>query len=334
MTAAIIVRRIIARPMLGVLIIISMIVTSLNVAGAASSYPNRPIRIIVPFPAGGLNDSVARIIQPSLQEKLGQPVIIENRTGASGIVGSDAVAKAAPDGYTLLVVASSHTVSPATNAKLPYDTERDFAPISLLVRDPLLFVVSNAVQAKTLSAFIALAKSEPAKINYATPGTASQSHLVTELLSQRAGIKMVEVPYRGGAPVVLALISGEVQFAVLSTQLSAPQLQSGKLRAIASGGRMRDPNFPDLPTLNESGFPGMEALQWVGILAPAGTPKDVVSRLNSALRSILTNPDIVSKLAVQGMTAAASSPKEFQTLIAAEIREWKDVARKAGMSPQ
>ena len=322
------------KSMLCVLVFFSAVVASLSVAGAASSYPNRLIRIIVPFPAGGLNDNVARVIQPSLQEELGQPVIIENRTGASGIVGTDAVAKAAPDGYTLLVVASSHTVSPATNAKLPYNTERDFAPISLVVRDPLLFVVSNIVQAKTLSAFIALAKSEPGKINYATPGTASQSHLVTELLSQRAGIKMLEVPYRGGAPAMLALISGEVQFAVLSTQLSAPQIQSGKVRALASGGRMRDRNFPDLPTLNESGFPGMEALQWVGILAPVGTPKDTILRLNSALRRILGKPDIVSKLAAQGMTAAASSPEEFQTLISAEIREWKDVAQKAGMSPQ
>ena len=293
-----------------------------------------PVRIIVPFSAGGLNDNVARVIQPSLQEELGQPVIIENRTGASGIVGTDAVAKAAPDGYTLLVVASSHTVSPATNAKLPYNTERDFAPISLLVRDPLLFVVGNSVHANTLSAFIALAKSEPGKINYATPGTASQSHLVTELLSQRAGIKMLEVPYRGGAPAMLALISGEVQFAVLSTQLSAPQIKSGKVRALASGGRMRDRNFPDLPTLNKSGFSGMEALQWVGILAPVGTPKDTILRLNSALRRILGKPDIVSKLAAQGMTAAASSPEEFQTLISSEIREWKDVAQKAGMSPQ
>ena len=322
------------KSMLRVLVIFSAVVASLSVVGAASSYPNRLIRIIVPFPAGGLNDNVARVIQPSLQEELGQSVIIENRTGASGIVGTDAVAKAAPDGYTLLVVASSHTVSPATNAKLPYNTERDFAPISLVVRDPLLFVVSNDVQAKTLSAFIALAKSEPGKINYATPGTASQSHLVTELLSQRAGIKMLEVPYRGGAPAMLALISGEVQFAVLSTQLSAPQIQSGKVRALASGGRMRDRNFPDLPTLNESGFPGMEALQWVGILAPVGTPKDTILRLNSALRRILGKPDIVSKLAAQGMTAAASSPEEFQTLISAEIREWKDVAQKAGMSPQ
>lgn len=323
-----------AKSILRFLVVFSAVVASLSVASAANSYPTRLIRIVVPFPAGGLNDNVARIIQPSLQKELGQTVIIENRTGASGIVGSDAVAKSAPDGYTLLIVASSHTVTPATNAKLPYDTERDFAPISLLVRDPLLFVVSNTVQAKNLSAFIALAKSEPAKINYATPGTASQSHLVTELLSQRAGIKMVEVPYRGGAPAVLALISGEVQFAVLSTQLSAPQLQSGKIRAIASGGRMRDPHFPDLPTLNESGFPNVEALQWVGILASAGTPKDVTLRLNSALRRILGNPDIVSKLAIQGMTAAPSSPEEFQTLISAEIREWKDVAHKAGMSPQ
>ena len=322
------------KSMLCVLVFFSAVVASLSVAGATSSYPNRLIRIIVPFPAGGLNDNVARVIQPSLQEELGQSVIIENRTGASGIVGTDAVAKAAPDGYTLLVVASSHTVSPATNAKLPYNTERDFAPISLVVRDPLLFVVSNTVQAKTLSAFIALARSEPGKINYATPGTASQSHLVTELLSQRAGIKMLEVPYRGGAPAMLALISGEVQFAVLSTQLSAPQIQSGTVRALASGGQMRDRNFPDLPTLNESGFPGMEALQWVGILAPVGTPKDTILRLNSALRRILGKPDIVSKLAAQGMTAAASSPEEFQTLISAEIREWKDVAQKAGMSPQ
>jgi tripartite-type tricarboxylate transporter receptor subunit TctC len=322
------------KSMLRVLVIFSAVVASLSVAGAASSYPDRLIRIIVPFPAGGLNDNVARVIQPSLQEELGQPVIIENRTGASGIVGTDAVAKAAPDGYTLLVVASSHTVSPTTNAKLPYNTERDFAPISLVVRDPLLFVVSNIVQAKTLSAFIALAKSEPGKINYATPGTASQSHLVTELLSQRAGIKMLEVPYRGGAPAMLALISGEVQFAVLSTQLSAPQIQSGKVRALASGGRMRDRNFLNLPTLNESGFPGMEALQWVGILAPVGTPKDTISRLNSALRRILGKPDIVSKLAAQGMTAAASSPEEFQTLISAEILEWKDMAQKAGMSPK
>lgn len=317
-----------------IFVIVAAVIASLGSAFAATSYPNRVIRIIVPFPPGGLNDNVARIIQPSLQEELGQPIVIENRAGASGIVGTAAVAKSAPDGYTLLVVASSHTVAPVTNANLPYDTERDFAPISVLVRDPLLFVVSNSVSAKTLPDFIALAKSHPAKINYATPGTASQSHLVTELLSQRAGIKMIEVPYRGGAPAVLALISGEVQFAVLSTQLSAPQIRSGKIRAIASGGRKRDPKFPNLATLSESGFPGLEALQWVGILAPAGTPKDAISRLNAALQRILSRPDVVTKLAAQGVTAAASSPEEFQKLISTEIQEWQGVAQRAGLSPR
>ena len=317
-----------------IFVIVAAVIASLGSAFAATSYPNRVIRIIVPFPPGGLNDNVARIIQPSLQEELGQPIVIENRAGASGIVGTAAVAKSAPDGYTLLVVASSHTVAPVTNANLPYDTERDFAPISVLVRDPLLFVVSNSVSAKTLPEFIALAKSHPAKINYATPGTASQSHLVTELLSQRAGIKMIEVPYKGGAPAVLALISGDVQFAVLSTQLSAPQIRSGKIRAIVSGGRKRDPKFPNLPTLSESGFPGLEALQWVGILAPAGTPKDAISRLNAALQRILSRPDVVTKLAAQGVTAAASSPEEFQELISTEIQEWQGVAQRAGLSPR
>ena len=247
-----------------IFVIVATVIASLGSAFAATSYPNRVVRIIVPFPPGGLNDNVARIIQPSLQEELGQPIVIENRAGASGIVGTAAVAKSAPDGYTLLVVASSHTVAPVTNANLPYDTERDFAPISVLVRDPLLFVVSNSVLAKTLPEFIALAKSHPAKINYATPGTASQSHLVTELLSQRAGIKMIEVPYKGGAPAVLALISGDVQFAVLSTQLSAPQIRSGKIRAIASGGRNARPQVSESADAKRIWLPrsGSVAVGW------------------------------------------------------------------------
>ena len=317
--------------MLCIVVVAATIITSLGSTLAGTSYPNRAIHIIVPFPAGGLNDNVARIIQPALQEALGQPIVIENRTGASGIVGTAAVAKSIPDGYTLLIVASSHTVSPVTNATLPYDTEHDFAPISILVRDPFLFVVSNSVPARTLPEFIEYAKSHPGKINYATPGTASQSHLVTELLSQRAGINMLEVPYRGGAPAVLGLISGDVQFAVLSTQLSAPHIQSGKVRAIASGGRTRDAHFPDLPTLGESGFPNMEVLQWVGMLAPAGTPQDVIVQVNSALQTILNKPDVAAKLAAQGVSAASSSPEEFQTLILAEIREWREVAQRAAL---
>ena len=233
-------------------------------AARADDYPSRAIRIIVPFPPGGLNDNVARIVQPYLSQKLGQPVVVENKSGASGIIGTDAVAKAAPDGYTLAVVASSK------------------------------------VQAKTLKDFVALAKTQPGKLTYATPGTDSQSHFVTELFDSRAGIKMVQVPYRGGAPSILSLISGETDFGVLSTQLSGPQIKAGKLVALASGGDARSPHFPDVPTLAESGYANFEALQWVGMLAPAKTPKDVISKLNGALRDILAMPEVKARFDAQG----------------------------------
>ena len=311
------------------------ILAVLAVASAAQAqpYPNRVIRIVVPFPPGGLNDNVARIVQPFLQEELGQPIVIENRSGASGIVGTDYVAKSPPDGYTVAVVASSHSVTPATNTKLPYDTVQDLAAVSLLVRDPFLFIVGDQVPAKTLAEFVALAKSQPGKLNYSTPGTASQSRFVTELFDERAGIKMTEIPYRGGAPAMLALLSGEAQFAVLSTQLSSPQVAAGKVRALASGGRVRDAHFPNVPTLAESGFPGLEALQWVGMLAPAKTPNDVIARLNGALQKILARPDVIEKFTAQGVTATSSAPQEFQTLIETEVKQWTEVAQKSGAPP-
>jgi tripartite-type tricarboxylate transporter receptor subunit TctC len=304
----------------------------LSLQASADTYPSRVIRIVVPFPPGGLNDNVARIVQPYLQQKLGQPVIIDNRPGASGIVGTELVAKAPPDGYTVLMVASSHAVTPATNAKLPYDTEHDLAAVGLLARDPLLFVVGDAVQAKTLQEFVALAKAQPGKLTYATPGTDSQSHFVTELFSLRAGIKMLEVPYRGGAPSVLSLISNETQFGVLSTQLSAPQIKAGKLRALASGADERNAHFPDVPTLREAGYPDVDAVQWVGMLAPGKTPKEIIAKLNDALREALSTADVKSKLDLQGVTAASTTPEEFQGMIEAEIKQWRDVGRQAGIA--
>ncbi|HEY4141107.1 MAG TPA: tripartite tricarboxylate transporter substrate binding protein [Pseudolabrys sp.] len=302
-------------------------------AAQAQTYPNRVIRIIVPFPAGGLNDNVARIVQPFLQEELGQAVIIENRSGASGIVGTDYVAKSPPDGYTVAVVASSHSVTPATSAKLPYDTVQDLTAVSLLVRDPFLFIVGDQVPAKTMTELVALAKAQPGKLNYSTPGTASQTHFVVELFDERAGIKMTEIPYRGGAPAMLALLSGEVQFSALSTQLSSPQIAGGKVRALASGGRERDAHFPNVPTLAESGFPGFEALQWVGMLAPAKTPKDVIAKLNGALQKILARPDVKEKFTAQGVTATSSTPQEFQTLIETEVKQWLEVSQRTGAPP-
>ena len=300
---------------------------------AADAYPSRPIHIVVPFPPGGLNDTIVRIMQPYLQQKLGQPIVIDNRQGASGMIGTEQVAKAAPDGYTLLVVASSHTVAPATNAHMAFDTEHDLAAVSLLVRDPLMFVASAKAGAKTLADFVALAKSKPGKLNYGTPGNDSQSHFVTELFDQQAGISMVQVAYRGGAPMVLSLISGETDFGVLSMQLSEPQIKAGKLIPLASGGKQRTSQFPDVPTLSEAGYPQVEALQWDGMLAPAKTPANVIAKLNGVLREVLGSPDVQQKLAAQGTTAAPTSPEEFQNLVSTEIKRWKEVAKAANIHP-
>jgi tripartite-type tricarboxylate transporter receptor subunit TctC len=300
----------------------------------AQNFPNHTIRIIVPFPPGGLNDTAARLLQPQLEKALGQPVIIDNRPAASGIVGTDAVAKAPPDGHTLLMVASSHTVIPATNSKLPYDAERDFAPVAMVGKNPLLFVINAKVAAKSLGEFIALAKADPGKLNYATPGAASQSHLVTELFDQRAGIKMQHVPYRGGAPAIMSVVAGETQFAVISPLASLPHIQSGMLRAIAAGSRTRDAQFPDLPTVAESGLPDFEAIQWVGLLTTAGTPKEIVDRLNAEVNRAIRDPDTIAKLAAQGVSPAGGTPAEFQALIATEIRNWTEVARAASIKAE
>jgi tripartite-type tricarboxylate transporter receptor subunit TctC len=261
-------------------------------------------------------------------------VIIDNRPAASGIVGTDAVAKAPPDGHTLLMVASSHTVVPATNSKLPYDAERDFAPIAMVGQNPLLFVVNAKVAAKTLPEFVALAKANPGKLNYATTGAASQSHLVTALFDQKAGITMQHVPYRGGAPAILSVVQGDTQFAVISPLASLPHIQSGALRPIAAGSLMRDAQFPDLPTVAEAGYPDFEAIQWVGLLTTAGTPKEIVERLNAEVNRALRDPDMIAKLAVQGISPAGGTPADFQKIIAGEIRRWTDVAHSANIKAE
>src|SRR5712671_3609523 len=229
---------------------------------AAQPYPSHPLRLIVPFAPGGLNDTTARLLQPHLEKALGHPVVIDNRPAASGIVGTDAVAKAPPDGHTLLMVASSHTVVPATNSKLPYDTERDFAPVAMVGKNPLLFVINAKVPAKTLGEFVALAKASPGKLNYATPGAATQTRFVTELWSGRAGIKMQHIPYRGGAPAVQSVIAGQTEFTALSPLVSLPHIEAGSVRALAVSSLARYPQLPDVPTVAESGFPDFEALQW------------------------------------------------------------------------
>jgi tripartite-type tricarboxylate transporter receptor subunit TctC len=300
----------------------------------ANAYPNRPVRLIVPFAAGGLNDVVARLIGPYLERSFGQPFIVENRPAASGIVGTDATAKATPDGHTLLMVASSFTVVPATHSKLPYDPERDLAPIAMVAKNSLLFLVNPKVPANSLAQFVAFAKANPGKLNYASPGAATQTHLVIELFSRKADIKLQHIPYRGGAPAMTAMVAGETQFTAISTLLSLPQIQTGALRAIATGSLSRDAQLPDLPTVAEQGFPGFEAIQWIGLLTTAGTPKDIIERINAELNRALRDPDLIAKFAQHGLSPAGGTPADFQRTIATDLKNWTETARGANITAE
>lgn len=301
---------------------------------SAQTYPTHTVRLVVPFPAGGSNDVMARIIAPHLEKALGQNVIVENRPAAAGQVGADAVAKATPDGHTLLLIASSFTVTPALNAKLPYNTEKDFAPISLINTNAMIFFVNPKVPANTLKEFVELAKKEPGKYNYASPGVGSQTHLTIELLSRRYGIKLVHVPYRGGAPATQAMISGESQFTMLAPNVLFPHIEAGTLRPIASGAPKRHPRLPNVPTTAELGMGDIKAVQWVGVLTTAGTPKPVVDRLSQELNRIIHLPDVTALLEKQGVTPTGSTPEEFHKLISTEIKQWTEVAREANIKLQ
>jgi tripartite-type tricarboxylate transporter receptor subunit TctC len=229
---------------------------------------------------------------------------------------------------------TTHTVNPAVNAKLPYDTERDLAPIVLIGKSPLLFIVNPKVPAKTLSEFVTLAKQNPGKFNYGTPGAASQAHLLVALWSKLAGIEMQHIPYRGGAPAVLGTVTGEVQLTLMSPLASLAQINAGSLRPLATGSVERDPHFPDLPSIAESGFPGFEAVAWVGLFTTAGTPAEIVGRLNAEVNRIIRLPGTAMKFDEQGMTPAGGSATEFGAFISGELRRWKDAARAANVSAE
>ena len=315
-------------------VLAALLIALAPVTAPAQDYPNRPIRLIVPFAAGGLNDVVARLVGPYLERALGQPVVIDNRPAAGGMVGTDAVAKAPPDGYSLLMVASSFAIIPATRAQMPYDAERDLAPIVLVAKNSLLFLVNPKVPATSLAEFVALAKAEPGKFNYASPGAATQTSLVIELFSRKAGIKLQHIPYRGGAPAMTAMVAGETQLTAISTLLSLPQLQAGALRAIATGSLTREPQLPDLPTVAEQGYPGFEAIQWIGLLTTAGTPPAIVERINAEVNRALRDPDLIAKFAQQGIAPAGGTAAEFARTIATDLRNWTETARAANIKAE
>jgi tripartite-type tricarboxylate transporter receptor subunit TctC len=297
----------------------------------ADNYPNRPIRIAVPTAAGSSPDILARLLQPYLERSFGQPIIIDNRAGASTMIGTEAVAKAAADGYTLLIVNTTFTVNGALNSEMSFDPAKDLAPIAVLMKNPLLFATNAKLPARSLAEFVALAKAQPGKFNYGTSGASTQAHLLIEMWAARAGIKMQHIPYRGAAPAALSVATGETQLVLLSPLSIWAQIESGLVRALATGGLARDPKLPDLPTAAESGFPGFEAVQWAGLLASGGTPKKVIERINIEVNRALRDPDLIEKLAQQGTTAVGGTVEEFRTLISTEIKNWAETARQAGI---
>jgi tripartite-type tricarboxylate transporter receptor subunit TctC len=299
------------------------------VAQDAKDYPTKPIRVIVPYPPGGGTDVVARIIADPLAAALGQPIIIDNRGGAAGNLGTDIAAKAAPDGYTILLTLSSHTINPRLYDKLPFDVERDFAPISLVALSPQILVAHPSVPANNIRELIALAKAEPGKLNFASVGTGSPGHIAGELFKLKTGVDMVHVPYKGGGPAVTDTLGGQVQLLFVTLPAAMQHVKAGRLKALAVTSDKRSLAAPDIPTIAESGVPDCVVNSWYGALAPAKTPPAIIARLQAAFAKVLATPEVKDKLFAQGAEAAPSSSADFERRIHDELKQWEYVIREA-----
>ncbi|MGZ5093515.1 MAG: tripartite tricarboxylate transporter substrate binding protein [Burkholderiales bacterium] len=303
-----------------------------GVSGAcAQDYPNRPVRYIVPQASGGSSDTLARMITHRVGEGLGRQLVVDNRPGATGIIGAEVVAKANPDGYTLLQAATSHATNPAMQTKLPYDSVRDFAPISLLSQQPNIFIVHPSVPVKSIKELIAYVKAKPGQLNYGSSGTGGSQHLAGELLKSMARIDITHVPYKGSPPALIDLLAGRVPIMSSTMPPVLPHIKTGKVRALAVTSVQRSAALPDVPTVAESGVPGYEAIAWQGLLAPAGTPKALIARINAEFVKVLKQPDIVAKLNEQGYDTVASTPEWFASYIRSEIAKWAKVIKASGI---
>ncbi|MBI3373006.1 MAG: tripartite tricarboxylate transporter substrate binding protein [Betaproteobacteria bacterium] len=296
----------------------------------AQIFPAKPLRLIVPFAPGGGNDTVAREIAQQMSAGLGQQVIVDNRSGAGGIVGAEIAARSAPDGYTLFLGGvGSHAVNPSLHAKLPYDPVKDFAPVALIATAPSVLVVHLTVPASGIAEFTAYARSHPGRINYASNGTGSSAHLAAVLYESMTGVQMVHVPYKGLSPALVDLLGGEVHAMFSSMVAIVPHIKAGRLRALAVTGKQRSPLLPGVPTLAESVAPGYEAGSWYGLLAPAGTPRDVVLRLNAEVAKALRQPDVRNRLAAEGAETIGGTPEAFAAHIRAELLRMGELIRRA-----
>jgi tripartite-type tricarboxylate transporter receptor subunit TctC len=300
-------------------------------AAAADRYPDRPVRVVVPYPAGGPIDITMRAIGPRLSEALGQPVVIDNRGGAGGTIGADLVAKSAPDGYTLLACSTGNTINASLVPNLPYDFVRDFAPVTMVVVITSILVVHPAVPVRSVPELIALAKAKPGQLSYASTGNGTPTHLAAELFKSMAGVNFVHVPYKGGAPAAVDLLAGQVQLSFISAPAVMPHVKSGRLRALAVTNTKRSQLLPDLPTIGESGLPGYESEGWHGLCAPARTPPAVVNALYRETGAALRIPAVALMLGSGGAEPAGTTPEQFADVIRKEVTKWAKVVKSTGM---
>jgi tripartite-type tricarboxylate transporter receptor subunit TctC len=293
----------------------------------AQTWPDKPVKMVITYPAGGTVDAVARVIGPKLSQALGQPVVLDNRGGAGGMIGGDIVAKSAPDGYTLMLDASNHAQNPALHSKMPFDTLRAFAPVSLLLKVPNILLVHPAYQVKSVADLIALSKAKPGSVNYASSGPGSSPHLAAELFDSMAKTRMTHVAYKGGGPALTDVMAGQVPVFFASLGSSLPHIKAGRLRAVAVAGKTRSAVLPDVPTIAESGVPGYEMYEWNAVFAPTGTPQPVIDRVHKALVDVLSDPEIRSRLEGLGADVIGSTPAELETFRRAALAKWSALVK-------
>jgi tripartite-type tricarboxylate transporter receptor subunit TctC len=301
---------------------------------APAAYPTKSIRVIDAYPPGGSTDIIARLIGPKFQELQGQPWIVENRGGAAGIIGADLVAKSAPDGYTLLLMSGNHTVHPAFYKNMPYDFLKAFAPITWLTDTVMVLAAHPSVPAKTVKELIALAKASPGRLNFGSAGAGSATHLAGELLKSMGGVSMTHIPYKGGAPSAIAAVAGEIDFVFLTMPVAAPHVKRGALRALAVSRAKRSAAMPELPTVAESGVPGFVVTNASGLLAPAGTSREVISKLQETVVRVLNMPDVRERLLGIGMEPVGNTPEQFGEYLKAEVAKWIKVVKVSGVEAQ
>jgi tripartite-type tricarboxylate transporter receptor subunit TctC len=307
-----------------------LLAAALAAPALAQSYPAKPVRIVVPYPPGGPNDIVARTVGQKLSEQLGQPVIVDNKPGASGNIGAESVAKSPADGYTLLLLTTGHTINPSLYPKLGYDLAKDLAPVTQLTAGPMVVIVNPSLPAKNIKELISLAKAKPGALNFGSAGNGSSTHLAPELFSSMAGIKMNHIPYKGSAPALTDLMAGQIQVAFDFMISAMPHVKSGKIKALAVTSTTRSPAAPDLPTVAESGVPGFEVIGWNGLVVPARTPKEIVAKLNAELKKALDQPDTKERFAAQGFSATWTTPEKFGAYIESEHAKWAKVVKDSG----